>query len=748
MVYLFCFSRDLDSKAIPAQPTTNIDTTGKDSDIMHTNNGLLPFMTSSSSTLINSSLLNQLQPTPQPISVLKGTCPNSGLSSSSTSPLTALPATAIPPLNRQSLVGYNSQGGGISTSTSLSSVPLSVNLGVGIPASSSNNVGEETPISMPPPYSTFPITSLGNMTSNILDASGMGTNNLTNVQAAILAASRLIAIPSVASIPTSAQLPFSVSPLTTTAPSAVTMGNGLTTYLNPNLISELLLAGGNIKTSDGALGGLRNTEIIHHELPENTTIYPISDPSKAIQGSPQPLESISLLNQPTKATPAFNSLNLAALLPNSAGTTTIGSLPYGVLGVTSSIANANNTTPSITIPPSKSVQTTHQTVRDGVLPDSTIAELSAATGLPSTDIAAWAAKLPSGSTVKVTRHFDTTHALKNKTEPSKSLSDMELSSSNMFPIKLPENISITATQSLLPPPPKLVAAPARSLSAISSMPNIIIPNVSSAPLVSSVNGELQAMPGYVFPNHTNNVLLNEYLANLRAPIPAVSSTTFTSTYASLPSSTKSLAQQNQVCLSIPASYNSSDIMTSQSNLNVHPNPIIDKQSLPTNETLCQEENDIKPPISNSYQDNQLLAPGSISLGLPSYQESFAVDPNEILCNKNFHLNNNIEPNTSMSSSSPSQMMLTSDHQRKSQRIQLCSDLNESLTKVTESSNISSYLDLNSNTLHNNNNGIFIKNENGLNPTILATTISNGSHDILPSYDQIMQDDGILRYVKF
>ena len=745
MAYLFFFSRDLDSKAIPAQLTTNIDTTGPDSHIMHTNNGFLPFMTSSSSTLINSSLLNQLQPTPQPISVLKETCPNSELSSPPSSPLAALPATAIPPLNRQSLIGYNGQDGNLTTSTSLNSVPLSVNFGVGIP--SSNNIGQETPISMPPPYSTFPITSLSQMTSNILDASGMGTTNVTNVQAAILAASRLIAIPSVASIPTSAQLPFSVSPLTTTAPSSVTMGNGLTTYLNPNLISELLLAGGNIKASDGALGGLRNTEIIHHELPENTTIYPISDPSKAIQGSQQPLESISLLNQPTKAPSAFNSLNLAALLPNSAGTTTIGSLPYGVLGVTSSIANGNNTTPSITIPPSKSVQTTHQTVRDGVLPDSTIAELSAATGLPSTDIAAWAAKLPSGSTVKVTRHFDTTHGLKNKTESSKSVSDMDLSSSNMFPIKLPENISITATQSLLPPPPKLVAAPARSLSAISSMPNIVIPNISSAPLVSSVNGELQAMPGYVFPNNTNNVLLNEYLANLRAPIPAVSSTTFTSTYASLPS-TKSLLQQNQVCLSIPASYNSSDVMTSQSNLNVHPNPIIDKQSLPTNETLCQEENDIKPQINDSYQENELLAPGSISLGLPSYQESFAVDPNEILCNKNFHLNNNIEPITSMSSSSPSQMMLTSDHQRKRQRIQLCSDSNESLTTVTESSNISSYLDLNSNTLHNNNNSIFIKNENGLNPTILATTISNGSHDILPSYDQIMQDDGILRYVKF
>ena len=416
MEYLFIFSRDLDSKAIPAQPTTNIDTTGPDSNIMQTNNGFLPFMTSSSSTLINSSLLNQLQPTPQPISVLKGTCPNSELSSPPSSPLTALTATAIPTLNKQSLVGYNGQAGNISTSTSLSSVPLSVNLGVGIPASSSN-LGQEPPMRMPPPYSTFPMTSLSHMTSNILDASGMGTTNVTNVQAAILAASRLIAIPSVASIPTTAQLPFSVSPLTTTAPSAVTMGNGLTTYLNPNLISELLLAGGNIKASDGALGGLRNTEIIHHELPENTTIYPISDPSKAIQGSPQPLESISLLNQPTKAPSAFNSLNLAALLPNSAGTTTIGSLPYGVLGATSSIANGNNTTPSITIPPSKSVQTTHQTVRDGVLPDSTIAELSAATGLPSTDIAAWAAKLPSGSTVKVTRHFDTTHALKNKTEP-------------------------------------------------------------------------------------------------------------------------------------------------------------------------------------------------------------------------------------------------------------------------------------------------------------------------------------------
>ena len=77
-------------------------------------------------------------------------------------------------------------------------------------------------------------------------------------------------------------------------------------------------------------------------------------------------------------------------------------------------ANSGLIQANTTVPPSEkspdnkfpSVQTSHHTVKEhGVLPESTVTELMAATGLSPQEIHLWAASLPAGSTVKVTHHF-------------------------------------------------------------------------------------------------------------------------------------------------------------------------------------------------------------------------------------------------------------------------------------------------------------------------------------------------------
>ncbi|XP_040579117.1 uncharacterized protein [Lepeophtheirus salmonis] len=58
---------------------------------------------------------------------------------------------------------------------------------------------------------------------------------------------------------------------------------------------------------------------------------------------------------------------------------------------------------------SMTTTTTSSTViaHNGILPPNTINELSAATGLPSSEICSWAATLPTGALVKVTHHYNT-----------------------------------------------------------------------------------------------------------------------------------------------------------------------------------------------------------------------------------------------------------------------------------------------------------------------------------------------------
>ena len=62
-------------------------------------------------------------------------------------------------------------------------------------------------------------------------------------------------------------------------------------------------------------------------------------------------------------------------------------------------------TPSSSSSSSSPLATT-TTSSSPILPVKTISELSAATGLPSSEIQSWAASLPAGSTVRVTHHFD------------------------------------------------------------------------------------------------------------------------------------------------------------------------------------------------------------------------------------------------------------------------------------------------------------------------------------------------------
>ena len=70
-------------------------------------------------------------------------------------------------------------------------------------------------------------------------------------------------------------------------------------------------------------------------------------------------------------------------------------------------ASSSTTTTTTTSANTTKVETTHQALVDGVLPESTVSELSLATGLPESEIRSWATCLPAGSTVKVTHHFDT-----------------------------------------------------------------------------------------------------------------------------------------------------------------------------------------------------------------------------------------------------------------------------------------------------------------------------------------------------
>ena len=656
--------------------------------------------------------MNQLQTT-APISISNGM---SSLSAPS-SPLTTFSST-MSTLNK-SILGYG-QGGNISTPTNSTVVP-SITLGGSIVPFTANVTSS---FESSTTASTLDMTtSFNQIVSNTLDPHSI-SSNVTNVQAAILAASRLIAIPAV-SIPTTPLLSLP-SLLATTAPSSVTVGNGHTTYLNPNLISELLLAGGNLKGANSSIEEQLNTGIIHHELPENTTIYPVSDSSKSIAsnivGHP---DDASLANSTLRNTSSNNNLNLTSLLPNSGTTTIAGNMQYGLLGVQSTVPATNTTSSPITIPSTKSVQTTHQTVKDGILPDSTIAELSAATGLPSADIAAWAAKLPSGSTVKVTRHFDTTlAAVKNNIPSSSSIGSPR--PTNLFPIKLPDNISITPTQALLPPPPKLVPAPSKSLSTMSSLSNLLIPAGTTTHMPFSTTESITALPQYIFPKNSNNGLLTEYLSNLRSTSVPSSATGCLPCSTSLPAS---YYQQNQSCLSIPSCL-SSDTSYSSSLLIPSSNQTVVTSN--TNDAIYQGDKDIKEDVDN-YRDNELLTSGSICLGLPSYQESFAVDPNEIL-SKNCH---NSSPHVSSTLNSivpqiidPLRIDLGS---RKRHQTQM-GILHEPKIKAQELAD--SFHDLNSNTI--NSNVDFMNDEAELDPSTLMSMDDEGN--ILQKFESSRSDE--------
>ncbi len=71
----------------------------------------------------------------------------------------------------------------------------------------------------------------------------------------------------------------------------------------------------------------------------------------------------------------------------------LNQVSYDILNeVVPSISTTHNTT---------KIETTHQALVAGVLPDLTVSELSLATGMPECDVRSWASCLPAGSTVKV-----------------------------------------------------------------------------------------------------------------------------------------------------------------------------------------------------------------------------------------------------------------------------------------------------------------------------------------------------------
>ena len=89
------------------------------------------------------------------------------------------------------------------------------------------------------------------------------------------------------------------------------------------------------------------------------------------------------------------------------GESGVAAMSFGLFDPSLCDAASSTTTTTTTSPTTTKVETTHQALVDGVLPDSTVAELSLATGLPESEIRSWATCLPAGSTVKVTHHFDT-----------------------------------------------------------------------------------------------------------------------------------------------------------------------------------------------------------------------------------------------------------------------------------------------------------------------------------------------------
>ena len=624
--------------------------------VLNAGSSILPFL-NNGSTMLNSSMINQLQPS-TPVSIFSG----SPTLPSPSSPITSS-STILPNIIKPQVMGLDPEG---SISSPISSNVLP-SFPIGISGAQSSSITSHID-SINQPLSI--LTSSNQIASNILQENGL-KNNVTNIQAAILAASRLMAIPA-GSIPSTPLLSLA-NPLTTTAPS-ITVGNSLTTYLNPNLISELLLAGGNLKGTNLNIGGYNNTGIIHHELPENTTIYPVSDNSK---NSIDSQRCISLSD--TQRSNTLSSASLSSLLPNS-GTTTIGSLPLSVLGVPSTL-QGNNVTAPISIPPTKNVQTTHQIVKDGILPDSTIAELSAATGLPSADIEAWAAKLPSGSTVKVTRHFDTTLAsMKSKIPASPTI---ESSTANILPIKLPNNISITATQSLIPPPPKLIAAPSKtSITSMPSLTNISIPSITSTSQQLQTNESPSTLPQYALQKGPSNGILTEYLTNYRPPL-----------------SNPSTQEQSLNLLRAPitfAHHIPSPISSFTSEASAIPSNFLSSNpssGYPSSNESMYLQSKSPSNENNGVQlsDHHLLTSGAICLGLPSYQESFAVDPNEILsksCHSTMVSSSITVPQTSLSTLEMNFL------QRKRPHPQYSLAPNEPQPKIAELD--TAYLDLNSN----------------------------------------------------
>jgi hypothetical protein len=89
------------------------------------------------------------------------------------------------------------------------------------------------------------------------------------------------------------------------------------------------------------------------------------------------------------------------------GESGVAAMSFGLFDPSLCDAASSTTTTTTTSPTTTKVETTHQALVDGVLPDSTVTELSLATGLPESEIRSWATCLPAGSTVKVTHHFDT-----------------------------------------------------------------------------------------------------------------------------------------------------------------------------------------------------------------------------------------------------------------------------------------------------------------------------------------------------
>ena len=263
-----------------------------------------------------------------------------------------------------------------------------------------------------------------------------------------------------------------------------------------------------------------------------------------------------------------------------------------------------------------------------------------------------------------------------------------------------------------------------SSTTVSALSNLLPPTMASTPQAILSSGSLASLPQHILAKNINNDMLNGCLTNpcasLQNSIPVLPSNL-------LPLPTN-VFQQNQTFVSTAYASEPPTLLLPENEANI---------THQTYEMACQESKDTKT-SADDYGENQLLVPGSSCFGLPSYQESFLVDPNEIL-SKNCH-SNIYSSDSSLSSLvalGESELVTVNFEQRKRSLTQCNNDPHETQAKGLKLQNI--FHDLNSNSKVNYVDAINKK------PHIDSFTLTAAKEGMnsLPNFDP--KNERVLRY---